>query len=238
VWSKGEGMIQVYGDSITVGSPGISYCHYLKKEIRFEKHGLGGDTVSGLFTRINSKKINSSDFFIIEIGTNDIMLPYLRSLSQKWQITINGIERSGRVISNSLDEFLGKYNQLMQKINPNKVAIISIPCIGENTNSHLNQIVDKYNIEISNICKKYNKYYIDFNTIQKKEIQNNQSLGENEYFIKNDPSKMIMDVVLTNLLCLSDKLSKKRKLITTVDGVHLNKTGASLLAKAILPFIK
>jgi lysophospholipase L1-like esterase len=231
-------MIYIFGDSITVGSPGISYCHYLNKEIRFKKYGLGGDTISGLLTRIKKINICSNDTFIIEIGTNDIMLPYLRSKSTQWEKTINGIENSGRVVTNSLNEFLDKYDQLLKLLINNKLAAISIPCIGENINSNLNHMVDDYNMEIKQLCDKYSKYFINFNNAQKNEIQKKQKLTNENYFITNNPINMIIDVFSTKFFSLSGHISKKRNLVTTVDGVHLNKIGAMLLAKSILPFVK
>ncbi|NLN45532.1 MAG: hypothetical protein GX153_03045, partial [Clostridiaceae bacterium] len=48
-----------------------------------------------------------------------------------------------------------------------------------------------------------------------------------------DPSKAIRDSVWTTLLPLADKVSDRRGLVMTVDGVHLNHASARLLARLL-----
>jgi lysophospholipase L1-like esterase len=230
-------MIQLYGNSITAGVPGISYYRYLKKNPELKNNGVGGDTVFGLKNRIASDNICKDDLYIIEIGTNDIMLPYLCALSPQWVSTVKKIEKSGRRISKSIAEFTENFRELLKELEFNKVGIVSMPCIGEDMDSTINIKVDEYNSLIKELCFNANKAYIDFNFFQKKEIGENQARKAPNYFIDKNPMYMITDIALTNIFGLSNYLSSKRKLITTVDGVHLNSSGALLLSKLVNKFI-
>lgn len=81
------------------------------------------------------------------------------------------------------------------------------------------------------MCIKYGVAYVDFNKWQK-EIINNSNPGTG-YFISKNPFDVMIDSLITTYLGFSSWISKKRKLIVTVDGVHLNKKGAKGLAHLI-----
>jgi len=125
---------------------------------------------------------------------------------------------------------------LLNKIGHKKVIIISIPCIGEDIESKINKKVDSYNNIIKNLCIKTGEVFVDFNRRQKQEISIN--ICKNKAFISNHPVGMIIDMLLTKYFLLSDIISKRRNLCTTIDGVHLNSNGASMLADMIEEEIK
>lgn len=224
-------MIHLLGDSITVGSPGVPYHKYLKNIGLYKNHGLGGDTISGLLKRVDSIEIGYNDTFVIEIGTNDILLKYLHDTYSNWEKTVNSIEKSGRIIVKNEKEFMQKYLELLNKLGHKRVFVVSIPCIGETLENDTNKQVDIYNAIIKNLCSINGEVYIDFNTWQKEE--NRRYNKKNAVFISKYPIGMIVDVLRTKSALIANILSKKRNLSTTIDGVHLNSKGSSALAKMI-----
>ncbi|MDD3655047.1 MAG: hypothetical protein PHO01_12885, partial [Desulfotomaculaceae bacterium] len=76
----------------------------------------------------------------------------------------------------------------------------------------------------------YGITYIDFNGWQREIINNNPV---SDYFISENPYVTLLDSLTTTYLDLSSWISNKRKLVLTVDGVHLNKRGAKGLADLI-----
>jgi len=73
------------GDSLTFGSVGYSYIKYLKPKIKAINAGVNGDTTLGAYKRLK-KYLGNSRYadvrtYIVSIGTNDIFLPYLSTLS-------------------------------------------------------------------------------------------------------------------------------------------------------------
>jgi lysophospholipase L1-like esterase len=81
------------------------------------------------------------------------------------------------------------------------------------------------------LCRKNNFVYADFNSRQKEELKKHRDSSKT--FVSRNAGAMLTDVIFTNYLGLTDRLSRKRGLITTVDGVHLNRFGAELMAELI-----
>lgn len=227
-------MYLCFGDSITRGVPGVSYLKYLSNKGKFKNYGLGGDTLIGLSNRIEKHVQNTENIdFIIQIGTNDILLPFLSGYSSKWTVRIKGIMRTGRVPCDSVHQFEERYRQLLSlMINANKrVTLINIPCIGEDIHSELNSKVDSYNKVIQCIAQEYNVDFIDFNGWQKSILK--QYTIVSPYFITKEPLDMVLDSLLTPISFLRNRISKKRNLKLTVDGCHLNDRGAEDLAELV-----
>lgn len=225
-------MIACFGDSITEGRPGVTYLRYLDGAEKYYNMGLSGDTLLGLSKRVDQFRNNSvCDEFIIAIGCNDIMLPFLHDYSPKWTAVVDGlIDRGSRPLPRSAD-FIAEYEKLLSKLADKKVIVVSIPCIGENLKNELNARVDEYNGHLKKLCEKHGVYYVDFNGWQKEVIKS--SGFESDYFMPKDTNHVKLDVLTTTFLGLSTMISNKRKLTVTVDGVHLNKQGAKGLANLI-----
>lgn len=221
-------MYYCFGDSITEGIPGVSYVKYLGKE--FLNYGKGGDTTLGLYNRLkNFLNSQTVENIIIEIGTNDILLPFLYNYSPEWQKTVKKIIASGRIPSKNIEEFEKNYKNLLELLVDKNVLIINIPCIGEDLNNELNKKVDEYNKIIHKLCKDYPFKLVDFNSWQKSQLKTNS----NKYFISKKPFKMVLDSIFVRSPKISNIVSKKRNLVTTIDGVHLNDNSARKLAELI-----
>lgn len=225
-------MIACFGDSITVGRPGVTYLRYLKGAKNYYNMGLSGDTLLGLSKRIDQFLNNvACNEFIIEIGCNDIMLPFLREYSPKWAEAVDGLIERGSVPLPRIADFIEEYEKLLWKLRDKKVIVVSIPCIGENLKNELNVKVDEFNGLLGKLCKKQSVSYVDFNGWQKEVIKNTGF--QSDYFMTKDTADVRLDVLNTTFLGLSTIISSKRKLTVTVDGVHLNKQGAKGLANLI-----
>ena len=229
--------IACIGDSITAGSPGISYVQYLQ-QVKCKKYGIGGDTLSGLLKRINSVvKKDSYSAYIIEIGANDILLPFLLNYSELWKKVVKRIIARGSVPLLNVDNFIAEYQGLLICLLnlKAKVIVVSIPCLGEKLEEGLNLKVNEYNRCIKELCIKLNVAYVDFNAWQKETI--GKSHTASDYFIHRDFNKVMADSLMT-ALGFSEYISSKRSLIVTIDGVHLNHRGARGLANLIDDNIK
>ncbi len=225
-------MIACFGDSITVGSPGKSYIKYLKNKNEYLNYGKGGDTLLGVTNRIEKFLLDSScNKFIIEIGANDILLPFLKNHSKKWIPVVNSKERLGSIITVNKEDFIKNYEKLLCLLKDKEIKVVTMPCLGENLESQLNKKVDEYNEIIKNLCSNYRINLIDFNLWQKQIIKSRGNYSN--YFIKKNPFYVTLDSLLTTYLNFTSLISKKRNLILTVDGVHLNEYAAKGLANLI-----
>lgn len=231
-------MYLCYGDSITKGSPGVSYLRYISAKQKFKNLGLGGETLIGLNDRINDSLTNVDNMnYIIQIGTNDILLPFLMQYSMEWEKRIEYIIKRGSLPCVNVDQFKEIYTDLIKKLLllEKNITIINIPCIGEDISSGLNRQVEIYNCVIHKLSIEYGIKYIDFYGWQKSLLKDSQK--DESYFISKNPFDVIMDVLLTSLKPVRKRISNKRNLSLTVDGCHLNDAGAKGLAGLVESFL-
>ncbi|NBG87157.1 SGNH/GDSL hydrolase family protein [Isachenkonia alkalipeptolytica] len=234
-------MIQCFGDSITKGTPGVSYLKYLEKG-KYQNQGTGGETVEGLYPRLShSIKHGKHEKYIIQIGTNDILLPYLEKSSPKWKNRlrkIDKVKKEGARPSRTEIQFQKSYQEIVDllKEHEKEAVLINIPVVGENLSHERNKKTEKFNNIIKAIAEKEGLLLVDFYAWQKKTLEKLQN--KKDYFIDPDPKQVVIDGLKSITSLGRMRLSQKRNLVLTVDGVHLNDTGAKGLAKLVREKVK
>jgi len=223
------------GDSLTAGLPGVSYWRFLHNKAKLINRGVGGDTLLGAIDRaeimLNDPKYDDIDQYIIEIGTNDVLLPVLQKRSFILEMFVKIEEKTnGSVPCKNIDTFSIKYEQLLQrliKLNK-KTGVIGLPMIETNT-LLINETMMEYDAVIVGLCSKYSIPYLDVRQLEA------QMKGGNHgtYIYGNTNLFSVIDSVLTSILPLSMLISKLRGLVVTIDGTHLNRKMAKVLAVAI-----
>ena len=137
-------MIACFGDSITAGHPGVSYIKHMQQNKICQNFGLGGDTLTGMSKRIISfLKASTCNEFIIEIGTNDILLPFLSTYSRAWSKTVKRIISRGGIPLENAQSFEYEYKKLLNRLlsSGKTMKLINIPCISEDPQCELNNQV-------------------------------------------------------------------------------------------------
>jgi lysophospholipase L1-like esterase len=220
------------GDSITEGIPGVPYIPMIKEELsksNLVNRGVGGDTVSSLYNRVkNMEDLSSFDHIVLFIGVNDVFgkmnctYKILKTLKkQKW--------------AKSIDAFTKQYNGLVTHLRGenSNIVIISPLVLGEELNNKWNTELKEINHKISNVAKQNKLPYLDvFSRFEEylsdKKISN--YLPTKIRVLYNDSK----DLTTCELV---DKASIKRGLHLTLDGVHLNTMGASILSGMITEYL-
>lgn len=229
-------MVLCFGDSITQGRPGVSYLRYVKNKKQYKNFGLGGDTLIGMSNRLQKVLINpkykNDKNIVIGIGTNDLLLPFLKDYSKSWEKATNRIMKRGSIPCKDENQFEVEYEKLLLilKSNAKNVIVFGIPYI-ETTGNDLNYRAEIYNQIIENLCNQFQIPYINFRVWQK-DIKQKEKNTSSYFFTKNHLD-VALDSILTTYLPFTDYISKKRNLAVTVDGVHLNTTSAKGLAYLI-----
>lgn len=223
------------GDSLTQGMPGVSYCRFFANKRDLINKGLGGDTLIGAKRRLGKmlKKARYAnvDRYVIEIGTNDILLPFLKTRFPLWRFTVWLKEKLlGCIPAADLGEFHRQYEEMLKMLRSanKKVAVIGLPFI-ENDTLPLNDSMAAYNSAIVALCKKYKIPYFDLKALEL-EIKGDHC---GSYFFGRTNFGNVIDTILTSFLPFSMAVSKARNLSVTVDGVHPNKETAKKLAIAV-----
>lgn len=225
-------MILCLGDSLTFGSIGYSYIKFLDKRYKVINKGSNGDTTKGAYKRlkryINSPIYKSVDTYIVEIGTNDVLLPFLSTVSRmlKYEMT-SKITRKKCI--NDEYEFMKVYEKfiILLKKNNKNIILVGMPII--EMKSFPNNIIRKRNYIINQLSKKYNIPFVDAYSIQRK-ITNHPVA----YSWKNKQIIRYFEEIIMLLAPWTKELfSKYRRLDLTVDGVHFNKISAKSIASEI-----
>lgn len=221
--------IAFLGDSITKGIPRVSFFNMLIEELgdcELTNLGKGGDTVSSLHRRIRNKKLDNYDEFVLLIGVNDV---YSK---------INNTHKIMKTLrrqhwSKNVDEFRKDYQSLITFLNgfDRKYRVIAPLVFGEELTNKWNKELDEYENIIKDIISNYEHItYVDVRSKFKKKLSN---VSVSTYL----PVSLYetgKDVATLDTNEKADEMSKSRGLHLTLDGCHLNSSGASLVAQEII----
>jgi len=230
------------GDSLTAGNLGTSYLEILQnypemKNETFINEGEDGITIEGI--RIKMESIlntgNLPDVLIIEGGANDLLLPHMKSTGHAWDPFIRKLKRHGSVPMESEESFRQGMTRVLSSAfdrGIQRVLTCTIPCLGENLSSPLNRQREKYNQIIRRVTEEFRESLYecscaDAALLFEKELKQHQP-GSDHLF--RTPEELVGDAKQIQergeeILCT------RRKLRLTIDGAHLNRTGAACVAR-------
>jgi lysophospholipase L1-like esterase len=227
------------GASITQGRISVSFVNALKqkfdpRQYKFINQGIAGFESYNILKSIDKAINTKPDIVILLGGTNDILSaldPKLSELTRKLKKIPH--EPSLTNFSQNITEIVKRLKQETHA----KVAIASLPILGENLDSKENMMVKAYNSELKLISETENVFYLP--VFEKQLSFLNQVLqGKGKDCIK--PSKMAFKSLAQHYLLFQslDSISKKNGFVLLTDGIHLNSIGSKFVADEIEIFIR
>ena len=192
--------------------------------IKFVNLGKPGESVKSLYTRLMNEKLEMDyNLSFLWIGVNDV---YSKLLSVQAQ-----------PIAKDLVEFEEYYTKVLELIikSSKKVITVTPAIVGENTNNVSNSEIKQMNILIESIASKYEN--VSFLNMQSVFFNHLSKVNPTDY-INTKVTRVMMDVLLYKKASRVDKISKKRGLHLTLDGIHLNSAGAKIVADCYAYIIK
>ncbi len=225
--------IACFGDSLTYGSVGYSYIRYISSKYKTINKGVNGDTTICVSKRLKSYIENPAndnvDTYVIAIGTNDLLLPYLTSVSMLWSIQMAPRVKMKKCISDDM-LFETEYKKIIELILENNKTAIAIGLPLLQLKGYPNESVQKRNLVIKKLAADYGISFIETAYLQQK-VVSKISLS---YSWKHKNVIRIIDGMAMLLFPFSkDWFSRLRHLELTVDGVHFNSLSAKLIGDAI-----
>jgi len=232
----------VVGDSLTVANPGASYVKLLKKmqnTYSVIAKGRGGDTLLGI-NRILKRLLPKykPSVVVIEVGANDILLPFLKSRSGNWERLVNRLVKRGSIPTVKTSQFQALYSETIEMVKQHSVITIvltTISCLGEDLTNELNKRRDEYNNIIRIFARQYEVKLADVGEVFDAYLK---KLNKPSKYLMPDYYYIYLDSLYTMIEKFADNLSARRDLSLTIDGVHLNRLGANIFAETILEKIK
>ncbi len=226
----------IVGDSLAGGLPYLSFPAQLKSRLRdwrITPSAVGGDTLVGIGERLDRLLCeHEPDALIIEAGTNDILLPAFESRGGLWRKLAKRIESAGSIPTTKLERFRDLYTRTLEKAGQavGCIVITTIACIGEETASDLNRRGSQFNEVIREVASSRGVVLADVGKAFRGILA--QVEVQSDYLLDN-----ISSTITDTFHCLTprgaDRLSGRRGLVLTMDGVHLNRYGARLYAETV-----
>ena len=210
--------IACIGDSLTEGRPGVSFFKQLTAKhphIKFDNLGKPGETVKSLHTRLERSTLGSYyDLSFLWIGVNDVYAKLLKVQAQP--------------VTEDHQEFKGYYVNVLEMIltSSKHVVLVTPALIGEEIKNASNTELKELSSIIHSISSKYAN--VSFLNMQKVFESHLQQVDSSDY-INTNVLQVMKDVLFYKNPLRIDRLSQKRGLHFTLDGVHLNSKGAELV---------
>ena len=136
-------VIACIGDSLTHGNIGVSWVDQLRNEFPFDSflnEGINGDVVWQVHQRLEPILNTKPDVVILMIGSNDAMASFNSKSGERYKRNNNLSDiPTFQSYQKLLLELLNKLNSV------DKVLLCTLPPIGENKDSQVNQHVNKFN---------------------------------------------------------------------------------------------
>jgi lysophospholipase L1-like esterase len=235
---KNKKKIVFLGASITQGVVSSSYVKKLKAKMgtrryTYINHGVAGYESYNVLKKLDKSIMTMPDFVILLAGTNDVLSsldPRLARLS----IKLKGIPHEPELshYSRNIMDIVRR----LKKETGAKIAVASLPVLGENLDSAENKTIAKYNVELKNITEKENVEYLPVYEKQR-DFLIKEAEGRGKDYIRN--SRMAFRSLVLHFLFFRrfDDISRKNGFLLLTDGIHMNSKGAAFIADAIEGFI-
>jgi lysophospholipase L1-like esterase len=227
------------GASITQGKISQSYIKIVRerlgtKEYEYINQGVAGYESYNVLMKLDKGIKVNPDYVILLLGTNDVLSsldPKLAELTRK----LKHIPHEP-----TLDQYCNNISSIVERVKEKttaKMAIASLPVIGENLDSLENRTVLEYNEGLKKICANENIAYLPVHEKQKEFlIKEIGGKGKNSI---NSTKVAFKSLFQHYLLFMSlDAISKKNGYLLLTDGIHQNSKGAAFIADEVEKFIR
>ncbi len=225
------------GDSITHGHIGYDWVGNLRKNDDSKIYinaGINADLTWNLNQRIDDIIKHDPDYVTILIGTNDAIGSQPVKLIQDYYIQTKNLPQVP-----SIEWFEEQIEIFVDKIKKNtsaKIAITTLPWLGEQEDASIMNVIKSHNKIIKAIAVKYDLFILDLFSKFKEQIDSNDSIPYTTSELRR--LRGLRAVVLYYIFGWSwTKIGEKYKLQLLCDHIHLNEKGGFLMQTLVKEFL-
>jgi lysophospholipase L1-like esterase len=236
--SEDRRVIACIGDSLTHGNIGDCWVETLHNEFPediFLNEGINGDVVWQVQQRLEPILACKPDIVILMIGSNDVMASFNKKSGESYRR------------NNKLPEVptFESYQKLLPKLidslsTISKIAICTLPPIGENKDSIVNNHVNKFNKFIELTAKNKNITLLPVSKLLREDLSIRTYPSRSDY----DPSTLpiirrIYGGVVQHYIFKKswDEVAKSKGQWILFDQVHLGERGAKIVFNIVKKYI-
>jgi lysophospholipase L1-like esterase len=231
-------IIACIGDSLTHGNIGQNWVDYLRQQFPhdiFLNEGINGNTAWQVIQRLDPILQCQPHLIILLIGTNDALGSFDINSGLRYK------KNNELPEAPTLEKYKEHLNELIEKIGiQSKIAICTLPPIGENVNSEVNQHVNLFNEYIELIAKQKNLTLLPVSKVLWLEVESRTYPLRSEYNSKTGLLfKRIFGGIFHHYFFKRswNDISKSKGQWILFDHIHLNERGAEIVYKLVKVFI-
>lgn len=237
--NENKHIVVCLGASIVRGQVSYNFVNLLEQRMtedgfRFINAGVAGDQAYNVLMRLDSVIDYQPDFVIILVGTNDVTATLSPTLAR--------ISRLTRRFPQPPSAEFYKYNMVriintLKEKTSAKIALVSLPVLGEDLESIPNQRIKDHNALLKEIADEEQVGYLPVYELQEKYLREVQRGSGRPY--ESGGMLSIKALARHYLLRQSfDEISRKHHFVLLTDGIHMNSRGATFIADEIESFLR
>jgi lysophospholipase L1-like esterase len=227
------------GDSITEARLSADYVAMLRKSFdssrwEFVNGGIGGDTSYNALSRVDEVIGCKPDMVFILIGVNDVNAALLPE-NAEWYMWRKKLPEAPSIDNFNRD--LGKTVAMLKEAGVAKIALFSLPPVGEDPLSEEFRLTAEFSGIIRQIAEENRAGYIPLNEEMSRIIEKEKPCPEIEY---SEWEKSIYRAAFYRYLFgrSYDYIGKRNGFIFHGDYLHINERGASLIAEMACAYLE
>ena len=225
------------GDSITHGHIGYDWVSALRKKDDSKIYinaGINADLTWNLNERVDNIIKHNPDYITILIGTNDAIGSQNIKHIQDYYVSTKGLPRLPHIdwYRSELERFITTVTVQTDA----KIAISTLPWLGEQSNAEIITVVKDHNDIIRSLSKKYNLTLIDLFKNFEDSIDSNNSVP----YTTTEWRRLrgLRAVILHYVFRWSwNRIGEKYRLKLLCDHIHLNEKSGAIFQNLMEDFI-
>lgn len=228
-----------FGDSNTHGNVSYNWVNDLGSQLtdyQVFNAGINSDLTYTLLRRIDDVIACKPNFITILIGTNDVNSTMGKIMEKRYQ----DLGRISKGTSPNFEDFKQNYVEIIRQLKAKtqaKIAVMSLPVMGEDLAHEANQKADKYSEFVKQLATDEQLIYLPVREKQKELLQKNPQPLKHTF---EDTFKLLnFSVISYYLLGKSwDEISAKHGFQLTPDNLHQNSIAGGMIRDLVKDAIK
>lgn len=224
------------GDSITHGAVSANYVQMLQRRFEsasyeFVNAGINGNLAWNVLQRLDDIIACQSDVVTLLVGTNDVNATF----DEQWE---NQYRREQGIPEKpTLEWYRQNIEKILERIQSEtdaQMAILSLPMLGENLDSEMNQKIKRYNSVLRELADEKAVIFLDLH----QELVN--MMSANHISPPYDGKLGLMGKAMFQRAIFRqswDAIARTNNLQLLTDHIHLNDKGAKAIADLIGEFL-
>jgi lysophospholipase L1-like esterase len=235
----GRKIVICAGAAIVRGQVSFNYVDYLARNpdlqgFQFVNAGINSDLAFNLLQRLEPIISCRPAYILIQIGTDDLLGSLYPKLGTyyKWTKQLPRKPDLGWYREN-----LSLIVEYLKRRTGAKIALISLPMLGEAANSVANREVQRFNEIIQKIAAEEGVKFLPVYDQQVRYLFESQRTSAPEY---SGDCRQVAGSLLEHLVFKKslDEIARKNSYLLHSDGIHLNSRGGVMIAGQVAQFLK